>query len=64
MAVIEALTAIVGEGGVLDATEVARRSAGALRRDTLQAQAPVRPKTTGEVARVLRWCHDHPGKIF
>ncbi|MDO9294738.1 FAD-binding oxidoreductase [Bradyrhizobium sp.] len=59
MAVIDALTEIVGEGGVLDAAEVARRSAGALRWDTLQAQALVRPKTTGEVARVLRWCHDH-----
>ena len=56
MAVIEALAEIVGEGGVLDAAEVARRSAGALRCDTLQAQALVRPKTTGEVARVLRWC--------
>ena len=43
MAVIEALTEIVGEGGVLDAAEVARRSAGALRWDTLQAQALVRP---------------------
>ena len=59
MAVIDALAEIVGEGGVLDAAEVARRSAGALRWDTLQAQALVRPKTTGEVARVLRWCHDH-----
>ena len=59
MTVIEALAEIVGEGGVLDAAEVARRSAGALRWDTLQAQALVRPKTTGEVARVLRWCHDH-----
>lgn len=59
MAVIEALAEIVGEGGVLDAAEVAKRSAGALRWDNLQAQALVRPKTTDEVARVLRWCHDH-----
>ena len=60
MAVIDALTEIAGEGGVLDAAEVARRSAGALRWEPLQGQALVRPKTTGEVARVLRWCHD-PG---
>lgn len=59
MPVIEALTQIVGEGGVLDAPEVARRSAGALRWDNLQAQALVRPKSTDEVSRVLRWCHDH-----
>jgi FAD/FMN-containing dehydrogenase len=59
MPVIEALTQIVGEGGVLDASEVARRSAGALRWDNLQAQALVRPKSTDEVSRVLRWCHDH-----
>lgn len=59
MPVIEALTQIVGEGGVLDAPEVARRSAGALRWDNLQAQALVRPKSTDDVSRVLRWCHDH-----
>ncbi len=59
MPVIDALTGIVGEGGVLDATEVAKRSAGALRWDTLQAQALVRPRTTDEVSRVMRWCHDH-----
>ncbi|QWG22496.1 FAD-binding oxidoreductase [Bradyrhizobium sediminis] len=59
MPVIDALTGIVGEGGVLDAAEVAKRSAGALRWDSLQAQALVRPRTTEEVSRVLRWCHDH-----
>ena len=59
MPVIDALAEIVGEGGVLDAAEVAKRSAGALRWDNLQAQALVRPRTTEEVSRVLRWCHDH-----
>ncbi|MFZ2155343.1 MAG: FAD-binding oxidoreductase [Bradyrhizobium sp.] len=59
MPVIDALTGIVGKGGVLDAAEVAKRSAGALRWDNLQAQALVRPRTTEEISRVLRWCHDH-----
>lgn len=58
MNTVDALTQIVGQGGVLGTAEVAKRSAGALRWDTLQAQALVRPKTTEEVSRVLRWCHD------
>jgi len=56
---IEALQAIVGEGGVLAAAEIAKRSAGILRPDTLKAQALVRPKNTDEVSKVLRWCHDN-----
>lgn len=57
MNVIEALRAIVGDQGVLDAAEVAGRSAGALRADNLQAIALVRPANTEQVAQVLRWCH-------
>jgi FAD/FMN-containing dehydrogenase len=56
---IEALRAIVGETGVLAAADIATRSAGFLRPDTLKAQALVRPKDTDEVSKVLRWCHDH-----
>ena len=59
MDTIEALQAIVGEGGVLAAAEIAKRSAGILRPDTLKAQALVRPKNTDEVSKVLRWCHDN-----
>jgi FAD/FMN-containing dehydrogenase len=59
MQLVEALKDILGDGGVLDAPELAKRSAGALRWDTLKARALVRPKTTEEVAQVLRWCHDH-----
>lgn len=57
MNVIEALRAIVGDQGVLDAAEVAGRSAGAWRADNLQAIALVRPANTEQVAQVLRWCH-------
>jgi FAD/FMN-containing dehydrogenase len=56
---IEALRAIVGETGVLDAADVATRSAGVLRPDTLKARALVRPRNTDEVSKVVRWCHDN-----
>ncbi|MBL0124555.1 MAG: FAD-binding oxidoreductase [Betaproteobacteria bacterium] len=56
---ITELRALVGNDGVLEAPDVATRSAGAWRPDNLKAQALVRPKTTEEVSRVLRWCHDH-----
>jgi FAD/FMN-containing dehydrogenase len=55
---IEALRVIVGEAGVLSAADIATRSAGMLRPDTLKAQALVRPTNTDEVSKVLRWCHD------
>ena len=56
---IVALRAIVGDNNVLDAAEVAKRSAGAWRPDSLKAAALVRPKTTDEVSQVMRWCHAH-----
>ena len=59
MNIVEALRAIVGTNGVLDQTEVATRSAGALRQDNLKALALVRPVSTQEVSDVLRWCHDN-----
>jgi FAD/FMN-containing dehydrogenase len=59
MNLLESLRSIVGEAGVLDAAAVATRSAGIWRTDTLTAAALVRPASTEEVSRVLRWCHDH-----
>ena len=59
MDTIEALRAIVGETGVLDAADIATRSAGVLRPDTLKARALVRPRNTDEVSKVVRWCHDN-----
>jgi FAD/FMN-containing dehydrogenase len=56
--IIESLRAIAGETGVLDAAEIAKRSAGVLRPDTLKARALVRPRNTAEVSEVVRWCHD------
>ena len=57
MNIVESLRALVGDAAVLDATQLATRSAGAHRADTLTAQALVRPSTTEEVSKVMRWCH-------
>ena len=59
METINALRTIVGETGALSATDIAKRSAGFLRPDTLKARALVRPKNTEEVSKVVRWCHDN-----
>jgi FAD/FMN-containing dehydrogenase len=58
MDIVEELRTLVGAAGVLDATDLATRSAGAYRPDNLQARALVRPASTEEVSRVLRWCHE------
>jgi FAD/FMN-containing dehydrogenase len=58
MDIVEELRTLVGVAGVLDAADLATRSAGAYRPDNLQARALVRPASTEEVSRVLRWCHE------
>ncbi len=63
MDTIEALRAIAGETGVLGAADIATRSAGFMRPDTLKARALVRPKDTGEVSKAVRWCHDNGVRI-
>jgi FAD/FMN-containing dehydrogenase len=55
--VVNELRALIGASGVLDAAEVATRSAGIWRPDNLKAAALARPTSTDEVATVLRWCH-------
>uniref|UniRef100_Q07Q35 FAD linked oxidase domain protein n=1 Tax=Rhodopseudomonas palustris (strain BisA53) TaxID=316055 RepID=Q07Q35_RHOP5 len=55
--IVTALRAIVGEAGVLEPAELAKRSAGTYRFDTLRAAALVRPTSTAQVAEVMRWCH-------
>ncbi len=59
MDVVAELRALIGVDGVLDAEEVARRSAGALRPDHLKARALARPKTTQDVAAVVKFCAAH-----
>ncbi len=57
MDIVRELRALIGESGVLEAADVAKRSAGVWRPDNLKAAALARPTTTEEVAAVLRWCH-------
>ncbi len=59
MNAIDALRAIVGETGALGTAEIATRSAGFLRPDTLKARVLVRPKDTAELSQAVRWCHDN-----
>ncbi len=56
---IERMRTIVGADGILDAEEVRKRPAGFLRTDTLQAGLLVRPRTTAEVAAVLKLCNQN-----
>ena len=59
MNIVESLRALVGEAAVIDAAGVAKRSAGVWRPDSLQAAALVRPASTEEVSRVVRWCFEN-----
>ncbi len=59
MDIVNELRALIGEAGVLDATEVAKRSAGVWRPDNLKAAALARPASTEQVAAVMQWCHAH-----
>ena len=54
---LESLRAIVGVDGALSRQETGRRSAGFMRPETLQARLLVRPRSTAEVAAVLKICH-------
>lgn len=57
--VVDALRALLDPDAVLDAEETATRPAGIWRGDTLQAAALVRPRSTEDVAAVMRWCHQN-----
>lgn len=56
ISVADELRQILGDAGVVDAADLASRSAGAFRADNLQAAALARPTNTDEVAAVVRWC--------
>ena len=55
---VQALRNLVGHDGVLVGDEVRSRPAGFFRADHLQADMLVRPRNTGQVAAVLRLCHE------
>ncbi len=55
---LQQLTSIAGEAGILQGDAVSARSAGIWSDAALQALALVRPSSVDEVSRVLRCCHD------
>ena len=57
MDIVGSLRALIGEDGVIDAAEVSTRAVGVGRTERMSAAALARPKTTDEVAAVLRWCN-------
>jgi FAD/FMN-containing dehydrogenase len=57
--IIEELRELLGDGGVLDAAEAARRAAGVWQTDGIRALGIARPRSTQEVAAVMRLCHGH-----
>ncbi len=57
--VVRALIDALGEDAVLTGDAVRERQAGIWRRDTIQAKALVRPRTTEDVSRALAVCHAH-----
>ncbi|MEQ8858615.1 MAG: FAD-binding oxidoreductase [Pseudomonadales bacterium] len=57
--VIAALKQALGDDGVLTGDDVHQRQAGIWRRDTIQAKALLRPRTTAEVSAALKICYDH-----
>ncbi len=58
-AVAKALIAELGEESVLLDGDVTSRSAGIWRSDSVRAQVLVRPRSTEEVSRAMRVCHEH-----
>jgi FAD/FMN-containing dehydrogenase len=63
MDTVGSLRALIGEDGVIDAAEVATRAVGVGRAERMTAAALARPKTTEQVAAVLRWCNDNGVKV-
>ncbi len=57
--VVRALVDALGEDCVLTGDDVHQRAAGLWRRDTIQAKALIRPRSTDEVSTAMRICHDH-----
>ncbi len=57
--VVRALVDALGEDCVLIGDDVHQRAAGLWRRDTIQAKALIRPRSTDEVSTAMRICHDH-----
>ena len=54
---VQELTRITGDGGVLTGVDVSGRASGVWRNEGIQAQAIVRPRTTEEISQILAYCN-------
>lgn len=61
--VAKALIAELGADAVLLDEDVSSRGAGIWRTDNVRAQVLVRPRSTDEVSRALKVCHDHDQSV-
>ncbi|EED35311.1 D-2-hydroxyglutarate dehydrogenase [Luminiphilus syltensis NOR5-1B] len=57
MSLVTDLRRLIGDRGVLDAAALSERQAGVWRSDALEAAALARPTCTGEVSRIMEYCH-------
>ncbi|NBC22569.1 MAG: FAD-binding protein [Gammaproteobacteria bacterium] len=62
--VVAALQQALGRDGVLTGEDVHQRQAGIWRRDTIQAKALLRPRSTEEVSEALRICYEHDQPVI
>lgn len=62
--VTNALIEALGKDNVLTGTDVTGRSAGIWRRDTIQAKALVRARSTEDVSQALSICHAHGQRVI
>lgn len=62
--VVRALIEVLGEDCVLTGDDVRQRQAGIWRRDTIQAKALLRPRSTDEVSTAMKICHAHDQTII
>lgn len=63
MDVVAELIAALGADSVLTGAAVHERQAGIWRRDTVQAKAIIRPRSTDDVSSALRICHAHGQRV-
>lgn len=57
--IITSLIELMGEDTVMTGEEVSNRQAGFFMRSTINAKAIVRPRTTEDVSKVMKFCHDN-----
>lgn len=56
--IVQELTRITGDGGVLTGVDVSSRASGVWRSDGIEARAIVRPKSTEQISQILAYCND------